>query len=280
MANEPIFPADMEREIFETTALMHRNTIPTLLRVAQPVRIWIEPLLYRVIRMDEDPMADAVRRATHAESPSLLQDSVRHLGLCSSFPVEEAYAFLKLCPGIVSLFSHDQFVTPELLPIIQGMSQVRRWGGSLRKLFGAGKTIDLTLPFFHNVTHMDIFDLGADFDTQICRSAVGLATMPALTHLCLNDQMQEEVLPSVFSQCPNLQVVVNIWEYSDREHALEVAANPPVSDVRLVISIYEDYWDDWEVGAHGGSDFWVAADAFVARKRKGEIDAKCYWMDR
>jgi len=36
---------------------------------------------------------------------------------------------------------------------------------------------------------------------------------------------------------------------------------------------------DWEVGAKGGVDFWAAADAFVAQKRRGETAQSLYWMN-
>jgi hypothetical protein len=36
----PRFYPELEREMFETTAHMYRNTIPTLLRVARRVRYW------------------------------------------------------------------------------------------------------------------------------------------------------------------------------------------------------------------------------------------------
>ncbi|KAJ7705402.1 hypothetical protein B0H17DRAFT_1037849 [Mycena rosella] len=74
MATEPIFPPELEREIFEAAALMHPNSIPSL---SHRVHIWIEPFLYIVIRIDIVPMADAVRRET--KPASFFQESVRHL---------------------------------------------------------------------------------------------------------------------------------------------------------------------------------------------------------
>ena len=40
MELDPVFPVELEREIFETVALIHKDTIPTLLRVARRVLIW------------------------------------------------------------------------------------------------------------------------------------------------------------------------------------------------------------------------------------------------
>ncbi|KAJ6516533.1 hypothetical protein C8R47DRAFT_1063238 [Mycena vitilis] len=42
-------PAELERYVFEQVALSRTVAIPRLLRVAQRVKIWIEPLLYRTI---------------------------------------------------------------------------------------------------------------------------------------------------------------------------------------------------------------------------------------
>jgi hypothetical protein len=40
MDNEPVFPAELEREIFEMTAVMHPKKIPKLLLVARRIHIW------------------------------------------------------------------------------------------------------------------------------------------------------------------------------------------------------------------------------------------------
>jgi hypothetical protein len=33
----------------------------------------------------------------------------------------------------------------------------------------------------------------------------------------------------------------------------------------------EDYVIEWIIGTRGGFDFWARADAFIAKKRRGEI---------
>jgi hypothetical protein len=40
MERDPVFPFELEREIFETTALMHPGSIPSLLRVARRILAW------------------------------------------------------------------------------------------------------------------------------------------------------------------------------------------------------------------------------------------------
>ncbi|KAJ6472876.1 hypothetical protein C8R47DRAFT_1145659 [Mycena vitilis] len=53
MHDEPVFPLDLERDIFEFTALKYPSTIPHLLRVCRRVLAWVEPILYRVLRLDK-----------------------------------------------------------------------------------------------------------------------------------------------------------------------------------------------------------------------------------
>ncbi|KAJ7159027.1 hypothetical protein C8R43DRAFT_358098 [Mycena crocata] len=45
---EPHLPADVEREIFELAAKIHLGGIPRLRLVVQRVKIWIEPISYRI----------------------------------------------------------------------------------------------------------------------------------------------------------------------------------------------------------------------------------------
>ncbi|KAJ6559807.1 hypothetical protein B0H19DRAFT_1145834 [Mycena capillaripes] len=53
MVPEPVLPLDLEREIFEFTALLYPAKLPTLLRVCRRVHSWLEPLLFRVLRLDK-----------------------------------------------------------------------------------------------------------------------------------------------------------------------------------------------------------------------------------
>jgi hypothetical protein len=33
----------------------------------------------------------------------------------------------------------------------------------------------------------------------------------------------------------------------------------------------EHYVEDWKVGVEGGEDFWVRAELFIAKRKRGEI---------
>ncbi|KAF8169152.1 hypothetical protein K438DRAFT_1855753 [Mycena galopus ATCC 62051] len=268
-----VLPPELEREIFEVAALSHFNTIPSLLRVARRVLEWIEPLLYRVIVIDQSTRAQACHRIL-ALKPNLLANGVEHLlflDVVNTWPEEDLRALFRLCAlRLLSLARVPRSLLP--LPVVLTMSRLHRWTGNLDFLFGGRPAIDLSIPAFRAVTHMDVFDHIEDNDTVICS---GLAALPCLTHLCLNNRVPDLVPRRILAECLHLEVLVCMLN-PFTGHSM--ADNPPTTDVRFVVSAVGNYWRDWEVGAQGGTDFWVAADEFVAQKRLGEIEASCYLL--
>ncbi|KAJ7326181.1 hypothetical protein DFH08DRAFT_885004 [Mycena albidolilacea] len=278
MPTQP-FPADLARELFETTALMHPNTIPTLLQVARRVLIWIEPLLYRVVCSSSHP---AILRATKSKPPAFFHSAVRHLFLDGStsdaWSFEEATAVLRLCTGVINFAVIGNFSGPTLLPILAGM-KVQRLTACLELLFGDHASTDLALPAFASLTHVDIFDEILPDETKLCSS---LPALPALTHLCLNNEVPPPTIQLLLATCPRLALLVVLWPKTFAREGLSWVmdeAAPVIRDVRLVAGMYTDYWADWETGARGLPNFWTAAEDFVAQKRSGAIAADQYWMD-
>ncbi|KAF7373258.1 hypothetical protein MSAN_00534700 [Mycena sanguinolenta] len=273
-----VLPAELEREIFEIAALLDFHTIPSLLRVAGRVLEWIEPMLYRVVRIGHSSQKDEAYRRVFELKPTVLAKGVQHLFVTdlSHWPEDDVCRLLRLCaPQLLSLGSTSTFYKPTLLPILLHTVRLRRWAGRLEYLFGDHSAVDLGFPAFRTITHMDIFDEFTDEnDEAIC---AGLSALPHLTHLCLNDTTSLDTIPRIFTQCLRLQLLVLMD--ADEEIINEIADNPPTADVRFVVSGLGSYSSDWEVGARGGTDFWIAGDEFVARKRRGEIEASRYLLD-
>ncbi|KAJ7743691.1 hypothetical protein DFH07DRAFT_943151 [Mycena maculata] len=48
---EPKLAVELERQIFELAASLYPRTMPVLILVGRRVKIWIEPLLYRVLAL-------------------------------------------------------------------------------------------------------------------------------------------------------------------------------------------------------------------------------------
>jgi hypothetical protein len=157
---------------------------------------------------------------------------------------------------------------PRLHQILGGL-QARRLTIGIEQLF-LGRTIDLQHPAFASVTHLDLLD-DADTTQEI---SVQLSLLLALTHLRLVGGIAPRVLVVTLSDCRSLRVLINRWHGTDRAEAKIMADNPPAADPRFVVLLWSDYLADWELGARGGDDFWVQAEEFIAKKRRGEIEGK------
>ncbi|KAJ6539831.1 hypothetical protein DFH09DRAFT_69243 [Mycena vulgaris] len=281
MDNEPAFPVEMEREIFETTALMHPSTTPALLRVARRTLLWIEPLLYRVSRVGWGPphsdMARTILRGLDSKPASFFSDAVQYLLVQANVDWSQAEVarVLKACPGVENFAIMGSLATPALLPILANM-RLRRLSASLESLFGSSSAVDTarTRPLFTSITHLHLFDGTIEVFSHI-------SALPALTHLCLNNAVPLTVIHALLDECPRLELLINFWGPSTWAHILRMQSRDvPVHDVRFVVGLYELYhWDDWEAGARGRPDVWSAAEDFVARRRSGAIEADCYWLE-
>ncbi|KAJ7643137.1 hypothetical protein DFH06DRAFT_602914 [Mycena polygramma] len=271
----PPLPTELEREIFETTALMHPLMIPVLLRVARRVFIWIEPLLYRAVVLKE--ATDPTRVFFNSTKPAeFFHSTVRHLAVRPSVhsTAAEARQLLHLCKGTVDLIWCITLPYHPLLPILAQM-RVQRLGADLRNLFGG--PIDPKHFFFASLTHLHLFESDRTAMQQIRGQISGL---PALTHLCVSSQADRDDLLAMLAQCPRLGLLLVLWGSFQRS-IYRRFQTPCVYDVRFVICQLEerDYWANWEAGARGFSDLWSQGDDFVARKRRGEIEATCYWLN-
>ncbi|KAJ7184693.1 hypothetical protein C8R46DRAFT_1208871 [Mycena filopes] len=273
---DPAFPPELEQYIFDTAGRLYPAMIPTLLLVARRIQIWIEPLLYEVIWPSSQYRPSRARAvlAAMATKPAPFFQNVRHLLLDnpSPFMMEDAQKLIRLCPNIVNLAIVGPYAHPALLSVLSGLRL--RHLAICPTLFSAN-AVDFHHPIFASVTHLDLVDFdasGVDADLRL---------LPALTHLCVNADFADfapDVMRALLADCTLLKVLVNLWPASLTDLAQECAKAITFKDARLVIAAYTNYWHDWEAGARGRGDFWDAAEAFVARKRAGEIPESAYWM--
>lgn len=219
-------------------------------------------------------IAAAVLSAAKSKPLGFLHTAVRHLFLDSSamWSQDDATQVLHLCTGVVNFSAIGRFSNPSLLPYLAHI-QVQQLALCLDDLFGGSRFIDMAHPLFTSITHLDIFDACNSEETPICAH---LPRLPALTHLCLNNEVPWDTITRLLTECPRLQVLVELWPYTRARLAYPWAQDAPMRDVRFVVGLYRDYWADWENGARGHSDFWVLAEAFVAKKRSGQIERE-FW---
>ncbi|KAJ6517385.1 hypothetical protein C8R47DRAFT_1205609 [Mycena vitilis] len=208
--NELVLPPELEREAFETTALLYPAEIPTLRRALG----WIERLLCRVIFLasDDEPRARALLYAM-SNKPSSFFRAVRHLGLDLDYdnaPLdiwrpETTYRLLELCTGVVTFYVRPNRTYPTFLPLLAQM-HVQRLSADLTTLFGGSGSIDLGHALFRAVTHLNLFEVD-----------LGGLLPDVETHLCVGSPVPRDTALQVLVDCPWLALLLMQWHVSDAE---------------------------------------------------------------
>ncbi|KAJ7699047.1 hypothetical protein B0H17DRAFT_317785 [Mycena rosella] len=294
----PRLPPELERAIFQLTGHIYSRTIPKLLRVAQRVLLWLEPLLYGVLVFNKKnglKLTEAIK----AKPASFLESAVRHVhfGWDTTLDAVAVKSILESCPGIVNLGLDLRTTDPSLLPLLGNM-HLQRLNASLRQLFAdsddAEFAVDFEHPLFNSVTHLDLSDEPYT-DGQYAVWVKGLSTLPALTHLAFTSPYTTSLatMQSILAASPRLQVLLPTFPANSATEADMIGYDDEITldldeleqigplDPRLVVGLYADvnYYEDWECGARGKKDIWTRAEEFLARKRDGEIKEDCYIME-
>ncbi|KAK7038503.1 hypothetical protein R3P38DRAFT_2906271, partial [Favolaschia claudopus] len=271
---QPSFPPELEREIFETTAVRDPNCIPTLLLVCRRAKIWIHPLLYRVLSLSS-PEAEGgpTFLAFNSQSPTFLRNVVRHISLFE-VSIRSCEDLLKKCTGTIDL-SLDMELDPEFL-ISLNMTRLQRLA-----ITAPSSAVPINWNWASSLTHLDVFQGSGFAGLTSWDKWRGIASLPSLTHLAVSPVIADVVLPRAIEELPHLRLLVVTNYPWGRDEGISFAENKiTVRDLRIVVIVLETrYEEDWKKGAWGGDDFWVRAERFVSRKRAGEVEASCYLID-
>jgi hypothetical protein len=250
----PIFPLDLERQIFETAARLADRTpskLCTLFLVARRVHAWIEPLLYEPLRIDTDS-SGAISRILNG--PDSLKCAIKTLMLYQHPTRIEN--LLSACREITRL------ILTECIPysVLAHLRPTRLSLGTLEEIKGPpmvnGQSI-LDLPFFSCVTHLEInqsfLHLHPPFQFD---------RLPCLTHLAFyvrpvkGGWKETEVLAleAIISSCRRLQMLALLFEQnSDVQLAVETLLKR--SPLPIYISHFQTYNQDW-ADCLTGEDIW------------------------
>ncbi|KAJ7259328.1 hypothetical protein C8J57DRAFT_1515400 [Mycena rebaudengoi] len=244
----------------------------SLILVAQRVLQWIEPLLYRTLFFDYKSGPIIRNSALRLQDPTrwTSRKPVQHLLVwrCADF----VQRILPLCDGIRNLAFHQLRFAPSMLPVV-GKMQLQKLNVDLLRLFTHPMHFDPTLPMFRGLTHLRV---------QNATKGFSFTALPALTHLCVEVEITEDtLLSSTLANCNKLHVLLGIfWEPLTLQHW-----DRSFGDLRLVLMYARsklpfEAITDWLTGTRGGSDFWVRAEKFVAKRRRGEIQpASRDWIE-
>ncbi|KAF7325027.1 Auxin efflux carrier transmembrane protein [Mycena kentingensis (nom. inval.)] len=270
-------PPEMERVIFELAAWNDTPTTLSLLLVAHRVRIWIEPLLYRVLNPSNIEGFDAL--ISTGKPASFTQ----HLLVNTVYvEPEKLNRIIRSLPNLtslavwISLGSQTDFFdglgaggTPPL---------ARLSLGCLQSAFPNPASIGP----LRQLTHLELYDYSSCSDIMLPT----LASLPSLTHLAFGtNQFSRNLVVAALQDCLHLRVVAIAIEnevirvrYRDPGTTSDSQTRETVeADIRdprfcVVQPRYLDFGKDWLSGAWGGRDFWVEAEERVAmRTRECEI---------
>ncbi|KAJ7677756.1 hypothetical protein DFH06DRAFT_1421871 [Mycena polygramma] len=230
----PVFPLEIELEIFTATAMLHEETMPTLLRVAHRVLIW-----------------------TYTRDRSITlcnpKEHVRNVMWWADWQEENLRTLFSICTGIKNLALRT--LNPQLVDCISSLRLQRMTSPLWSHLLP-------TLASCSSLTHLHVLDYGEAVFPWI-------KTLPSLTHLCLANTLYTDrlLIETLLKKGQQLRVcVLFLNPYGQR------ASGPWIDDDRVVIMPLEAsdhyYVQDWKLGAAGGKDFWVRAEEFLELKRR------------
>ncbi|KAJ7256018.1 hypothetical protein C8J57DRAFT_1344966, partial [Mycena rebaudengoi] len=262
------------REIFEIAAIEIPQSMPQLVRVARRVCVWIEPLLYRtlIVTPHRKLDLDALRLAIEKHPAKFAKYLRSFFDWETHSDNEWTLRILPLCSDIRNFAWF--YADSTMVPALEAM-QLRRLSVVLLDLVESSP-VDPSRPLFRTLTHLDLWDSDTEFLTGL-----PFAQFPALTHLSVNhlNTQSSPFLASILRDCTRLCILVSMqmipFEAGSETHY-------SVDDPRFVLMWLsnDEYVEDWKVGVDGGKDFWVRAELFVAKRKRGEIQpASRYWIE-
>ncbi|KAJ7466650.1 hypothetical protein B0H11DRAFT_2197566 [Mycena galericulata] len=251
--------------------------------VAWRVKIWVEPLLYRIVvllgdldclcleEMEGYPYEDdKIFTRIQSTPTSVFRSSVRHLCL-NLVPNPVVEFILTASSGVEDLWITSAESIAFLLPII-GAMPLKRLYCHLEDLFIPDTQIDFTHQLFSHLTHLEIFTYG---NPEVTQPWSEIALIPHLTHLGFNDEDLLSLSLTILNTCKSLRVLVFLM-IDISEYPTLIEEHPELDDLakdpRFVQMACYQYIKDWQMGALTGVDYWSRAEEFIAKRKSGKID--------
>ncbi|KAJ7615562.1 hypothetical protein FB45DRAFT_1108392 [Roridomyces roridus] len=292
----PTLPPELEREIFETNAILHHRMIPTLLLVAWRVHEWIEPYLYHLLQIpcirSGPSYLDALVRILDRRPSHPFPQVSRHLFLSTvilgrAWRVDDADRILRACTGITDiLLSHSQHPFEPLLPILATVAQMRPThlallGDFLPDYRTLPQEFHFGVPLFESVTHLQLYVATANGNYRVSHTLSrawkhwsALAALKTLTHLAVVPS-EQNLANYILSILPRLHALVLYSERSDMGYTTSPDRDV-LQDPRIFVESLFQLRPLWHSGARGGDDIWLRAEEFIAMKRSGDIEDYVY----
>ncbi|KAJ7127315.1 hypothetical protein C8R43DRAFT_700642 [Mycena crocata] len=283
----PRLPPELEREIFQVCASARPVTISKLMLVAWRVKDWVEPFLYRTIAIQYTAALEpypiftwpTLLSAVHSKPASFFHNSVRNLSLLlmGTSDATNAQQLLSACTGVANLTIMNFSViaadldglAQTLIPLLSSLRPRRIHADLLPVL----RTLKPAHPFFSQITHVELLREDSRISTaQYDTTWAQLSLIPHLTHLSFNNIGSTDTPLELLQTCQSLSVLVLLDPFPPLRPYLTLLTTDP----RFVVMSCSARLHDWQLGIHAGLDYWTRAEAFVALRRSGELDAREY----
>ncbi|KAJ7656048.1 hypothetical protein DFH06DRAFT_1200027 [Mycena polygramma] len=286
---EPSLPPEIEREVFELSALSDSRTIPKLLLVAHRVNLWIEPFLYRIVSIvDSSPTnrnkhqipEHTFMRMLESKPASMWLTQTRHLSVAirGGQHMEQILSMCSKTSNLAAiLHPHDLFGGYKLarsLSLIAAMPLVRL-SAHIGSLFHPD-AIDFNHPVFARLTHLTFLDT---FSIQ----PAGLGRLSYLTHVsfnypssCYPSGLHDKFVREVFGRCAILEVFIFCCDGNEALRGNIPFYTYLADEPRSVLLAMDNFLKDWGVGAEGGADYWVRAERFIKQRQSRGISPRDY----
>ncbi|KAF7361954.1 hypothetical protein MVEN_00540400 [Mycena venus] len=276
-----VLPTELERHVFELCVCSRPETVPTLMLVAWRVKEWVEPFLYRtlitlpLLLVDRYPMLTERTLSTvlRSKPPAFFHNSVRHL-FVYTFRSDFVKFVLSICTGVQNLWSFQ--ASNLLVDLSVKPLPLKRLHTTPMPLF---LNVSPSDPLFSRLTHLELMGSPKE-DIDISAT---LALLPRLTHLAFNENHTAMLISSynsVLHNCTSLLVLVSLRGRSFATSSLhEEYEDDLLQDSRFVVVTIGCLWfEDWQMEVLNGTGYWNQAEAFIAKRRAGEIDATEYMI--
>ncbi|KAJ6458064.1 hypothetical protein C8R47DRAFT_1246847 [Mycena vitilis] len=167
----------------------------------------VEPLLYRVFSFRDN----SIRFAAENKSAESLRAAVRHVFFDEGFDRWDRKKDLLLTfTGAINIYVYSHIDLPLLL-FLDNMRPEK-----LSFVFNMDTEPPLSTlqrALFRHVTHLDLHFLAGSINNNKLLPAAWqewshLASLPAISHLCLSPRFHTDVLPRALLECPWVSVVV------------------------------------------------------------------------
>ncbi|KAG1751369.1 uncharacterized protein EDB91DRAFT_1045319 [Suillus paluster] len=266
-------PFELEQDIFEIAATSDRWSALSLALVARRVRFWVEPTIYKCVALKYDNSESArvlegFISALKTKPATFFARYVKTL-LLSDIPTCHVMEILAVCTGLTDLRVWPHTPSPIAHFVVTTSIRPTHLSFSAEHVAAHRRAPDFALPFYQEVTHLELHDTWG----QLMTWAPNFAMLPQLTHLALVfgfpfscGSIVNYVLNAILANCSKLKVCVLRCMLSEDElrFGQGAAIAQSITDPRVVVVPWRRSQTRWAGGLwNENADLWNRAEVIM-----------------